>query len=150
MVHYVDAAPRSRTPWHLWLLGVLNLLWCGFGSFDFTMTHVQGDAWLRNAGMSEAQIALFNGMPVWATVGWAIGVFGGLIGSLLLLIRSRWAVTALLLSLIGGLVSQLPTLMSEEARAVLGPQTFMGAFIIGWAAFMTWYAWGQAKRGVLR
>lgn len=150
MVHYMDAAPRYRAPWHLWVLGGLNTLWCGFGSFDFTMTATQGEAWLRRAGMSEAQIALFNAMPVWATGAWAVGVFAGLVGSLLLLARSRLATPVLALSLLGGIVSQTPSLLSEQARAALGPQVFMGAFIIIWAALMTWYAWTQAKRGVLR
>jgi hypothetical protein len=31
-------APNIVTPWHLWLVGVLALLWNSFGAFDYVMT----------------------------------------------------------------------------------------------------------------
>lgn len=32
-----DASAR-KAPWHLWFVGVLSVLWNGFGCFDFTAT----------------------------------------------------------------------------------------------------------------
>ncbi|WP_292093733.1 hypothetical protein [Brevundimonas sp.] len=29
---------RMKTPWHLWLVGVLSLLWSSYGAFDFIQT----------------------------------------------------------------------------------------------------------------
>ncbi|WP_426041975.1 hypothetical protein [Brevundimonas sp. TWP2-3-4b1] len=56
---------RLRTPWHLWLVGVVALLWNGLGCLDYTMTQVQGDAWLANMDPTELQMAYFHGMPAW-------------------------------------------------------------------------------------
>ena len=39
-----------KTPWHLWLVGVLSLLWNGFGAFDFIQTTTRGEAYMRAAG----------------------------------------------------------------------------------------------------
>ena len=40
-------APATRTspPWHLWVVGVLSLLWNAFGATDFVMTMLNRDAW---------------------------------------------------------------------------------------------------------
>ena len=106
-----------RTPWHLWVVGVLSLLWNAFGAFDYTMSHTQGDAHFRKAGMTDAQIAAFHAIPPWMELFWAMGVWGAVIGSVLLLLRSRWAVPVLLASLVGAAVSLLhASLLAREPR----------------------------------
>ena len=42
-----------KTPWHLWLVAGLALLWNGFGAFDSFMSLTQGDPYLRSMGMTE-------------------------------------------------------------------------------------------------
>ena len=32
-------ADITRTPWHVWLVGVLSLLWNAYGGYDFIMTN---------------------------------------------------------------------------------------------------------------
>jgi hypothetical protein len=70
MTTFVDSRRGSRAPWHLWVVGVLTLLWNGFGVYDFTMSLTQGEPYLRSMGMSDAQITYFNGMPSWTWVAW--------------------------------------------------------------------------------
>ena len=95
-----------RTPTHLWIVGILSLLWNCFGSYDYLMTKTRNMDYL--AGMTppgvdtNSLLAYIDGMPLYAQFGWGLGVWMGLAGSLLLLLRSRWAVWALLLSFIGG------------------------------------------------
>ncbi len=36
-------APRTRTPVHLWIVGVLALLWKGMGAFDDLATQMRPD-----------------------------------------------------------------------------------------------------------
>ena len=36
-------ADGTKTPWHLWLVGVVSLLWNGFGGYDFIMSTTQGE-----------------------------------------------------------------------------------------------------------
>lgn len=88
-----------RTPAHLWIVGILAVLWNGFGCFDYLMTQTRNADYL--AMFTDAQRAYFESFPAWMEGAWAVGVWGGLLGSLLLLARSRWAVIAFALSLLG-------------------------------------------------
>ncbi len=88
-----------KTPWHLWVVGALSLLWNAFPVVDFTMTNMQSEAWLSQ--YNEAQRALVLGAPAWSNICWALGGFGSFLGSLLLLFRSRHALTAFLVSAVG-------------------------------------------------
>ncbi|WP_374471942.1 hypothetical protein [Phenylobacterium sp.] len=144
-------AARGSTPWHLWLVGALAILWNGYGAFDYTMTHLQGDAWLRAAGMTEAQISYFNAMPAWMTGVWAVGVWGGLLGAVLLLARRRLALPVFLISLAAFLLSLLYTYALSDGAAVMGQMAMtMNLVIFAGCVFFAWYAWAMTKRGLLR
>ena len=88
----------NKTPWHLWAVGLLTLLWNAIGCFNYLMTRLDK---LDTLGMSAEQIAYFQGFPVWANALWALGVWGAFFGSLLLLLRSRHAVTSFAIAIIG-------------------------------------------------
>jgi hypothetical protein len=94
-----------RTPRHLWVVGVVSLLWNAFGAFDFVSTITRGEAYLREMNFDQAMIDYFLAMPDWMYVPWTLGVWGAVIGSILLLLRNRFAVWAFALSLIGAVVS---------------------------------------------
>ncbi|NJM50491.1 MAG: hypothetical protein HC843_06045 [Sphingomonadales bacterium] len=87
-----------KTPWHLWAIGVVTLLWNGIGILSYMMTRLGK---LESLGMTAEHIAYFDSFPVWANSAWALGVWGAFFGSLLLLLRSRWAVISIVLSVIG-------------------------------------------------
>jgi hypothetical protein len=89
----------GKTPWHLWAIGIVSLLWNAMGGVDYTLTHLHNANWL--AGSTPEQLAWFDHFPVWATSCWAFGVWGAIAGSILLLMRSRHAVTAFGVSLAG-------------------------------------------------
>jgi hypothetical protein len=141
---------HGRTPAHLWIVGVLALIWSALGCFDYLMTVTANETYLSK--MPADQIAYMNALPGWLTAMWAIGVWGGLLGSLLLLMRSRYAVWAYGLSLIGAVVglgyqlfmTQQPASMKAGAMAV------MPWVIILICAFLLWYSWAAEKKGLLR
>ncbi len=143
------------TPVHLWIVGVLALLWNGFGAYDYLMTRMRNTDYL--AGMMpgtdpNAILAWIDAFPIWAQLGWGLGVWGGLIGAILLLMRSRWAVWAFAVSLLGavlGLGYQL--LMAPPPPGVDGAMArVMPAVIVIVAGFLFWYSRDQEKKGVLR
>lgn len=102
---------KLKTPAHLWLVGGMATLWNSFGAMDYTMTQLQNRTWFSFMGFDEAttdaMLELLGNAPVWADASWASGVWGGLLGSLLLLARSKWSVTAFALSIVGVLGSML-------------------------------------------
>ena len=139
-------APTARSaPWHLWLVGALSLLWNAFGAFDWTMSHLQGDAYFRTSGMGEAQIAAFHSYPTWMELFWAVGVWGAVIGSVSLLVRSRWALPALAGSLLGAVVNLLYSALLARPSHI--DATTVAIALV--AAFLAWYAWAMRRRGTL-
>ena len=140
-----------KTPWHLWLVGVVAVLFNAIGVFDFVMSMAQGPRYMASAGMTPAQIAHYQDMPIWMTADWAIGVFGALIGSVLILLRNKLAWPVLAVSLAAFLLSLLYTYMLTDGGKIMGPQmAITSAVIAGLLAFFIWYAWWMTRRGVLR
>ena len=70
-----------KTPWHLWAVGVLSLLWNGFGAFDFVQTVARGEAYMPEAGFGDEMISYYNALPSWMYAPWVLGVWGAVIGS---------------------------------------------------------------------
>ncbi|WP_156377028.1 MULTISPECIES: hypothetical protein [unclassified Brevundimonas] len=143
---------RAAVPWHLWAVGVLSLLWNGFGAYDFVMSLTQRETYWRASGMTDAMIAYYNAMPTWMYVPWVLGVWGAVAGSILLLMRSRFAVHAFALSLLGAAVSLLYGAVIDKAPAPppeLAMMAWMPYVITLIAAFLAWYAWTMRKQGVL-
>ncbi|HEY8571374.1 hypothetical protein [Phenylobacterium sp.] len=146
MTETIDEAPRSAVPRHFWIVAIVSLLWNAFGGVDYTMSHLQGEAWYRQMGMTETMIAGINAYPTWMHAVWAIGVWGSVAGSILLLVRSRWAFHAFALSSLGAIGS----LIYQAMNPVEGMGLVMPAVIVAIVLFFTWYAQWMTKRGVLR
>lgn len=139
---------RVRTPVHLWIVGVLALLWNVMGTFDYLATELKLDFYMSQ--FSEEQLAYFSGFPAWAVAGWAFGVWGALAGAVGLLLRRRWAVWAFAVSLAGLAVSSIYTLVVSSGVEVMGPSgAVFSAIIWAVAIFLLVYARAQAKRSVL-
>ena len=137
----------ARTPWHFWLVAAIAVLWNGFGGYDYTMSHLQGETYYRQMGMTEAQIGAMAAYPSWMHAVWAIGVWGSVLGTILLLVRSRWAFPAFAVSSLGAIGALAYTAMTP-ALASMG--LIMPAVIVVICLFFVWYARSMAKRGVLR
>ena len=91
-------------------------------------------------------------MPLYAQIGWGLGVWLGLLGSALLLLRNRWAVWAYAISFVGAVLSLgYQSALAPPLPGAEGPMyTVMPYVIIGVCAFLLWYAWTMEKKGVLR
>ena len=139
---------RAATPWYFWVVAVVGFLWNCVGGFDYTMSHFQGEAYLRSGGMGDAQIAYMAAYPVWMHAVWATGVWGAVAGSVLLLLRMRWAFHAFVLSTLGAGGSLAYTLLTPG-----GAKTMGGIFpvvIVVICLFFVWFSQTMTKRGVLR
>ena len=97
-------AYSGTTPKHLWVVGILSLLWNGFGAYDYLMSKIGGIEYFQSMGLDAEAFAWFEALPAWSLAAWAVGVWGSVAGSILLLLRSRHAVPAFLLSFVGALV----------------------------------------------
>ena len=140
-----------KTPWHLWLVGVIAVLFNAIGVFDFVMSMTQGAAYMASAGMTPDQIAHYQAMPGWMTVVWAVGVFAAFLASIFILLRKKLALPIFVLSLAAFLVSLLYTYVLTNGGAVMGQQmAIMSAVIAGLLVFFAGYSRFMGVRGVLR
>ena len=149
----MDDVQAAKAPIHLWIVGILSLIWNGFGCTDYLMTRMHNMEWLaQSGGDPQAMLDWVDGFPIWAQSGWALGVWMGLLGAVLLLLRSRWAVWSFGLSLVGailGLGYQI-TMAPPLAGADDMFSRVMPYVIILVAVALFLYARAQAAKGILR
>lgn len=138
-----------KTPWHLWVVGILAVLFNAGGIISYTATELRLDAVMSQ--FSDAERAYFYGFPAWAVGVWAIGVWCAFLGSVLILFRSKWAVVLIALSFIG-LVGTTYYEKTAEVPASLDTPGNMVFAIIIWAqlTFLLIYTWSMRGKGVLR
>ena len=146
----MQQAVSARAPAHLWIVGILSLLWNAFGCYDYLMTNLRNPAYL--AAFPADQLVYLDSLPSWLTAFWALGVWGGLAGALLLLARSRHAILAFAISVVGAVVglgyqmfvTEMPASMKE------GVMGLMPWAIIAIAVAQLWYSRNVGKQGLLR
>ena len=141
--------PTSRTPRHLWVIGIIALLWNAIGAFDYLMTQTKNAGYL--SGFPPEQLAFFFGLPAWVVAAWAIAVWGGVLGSVLLLLRRRLAVPVFAASLAGMVVTTFHNYVLSNALEIF-PDAFSKVFtvlicVITVALYL--YARAMRERGVL-
>jgi len=143
----------QKTPAHLWIVGILSLLWNSGGAYDYTMSQMRNEEYLAMAGIPVADmLAWIDSFPAWAHAAWALGVWGAIAGSVLLLMRSRHAKTAFALSLVGIFVSAFAQHVVVDMPAALqsaGANAFSAAIILIGVGLL-YYSKKQIESGVLR
>ena len=127
-----------HTHWSFWVIGVVAVLWHVLGGINFLMQLLPGMV----AQMPETVRAVVESRPLWATVAFAVAVFGGTIAALLLLLRQSIAVYFFVAALLGAIGTQVPLLIGRfPLETVAG-----GLLQIGFGALLVWYAkWAEGK-----
>lgn len=86
----------AKPHFSFWIFAAVGLLWNLMGCLNYIM-QANADA---VAQMPELYQAIIAARPAWATAAFAIAVFGGAVGCILLLLRRRVASAAFVVSLI--------------------------------------------------
>ena len=130
----------TKLPWHFWAVGILALVWNGFGATDYLMTQLENRGWFAFMGMDEATtdvaLAWIAAQPAWMSALWALGVWGGLAGALLLLVGAA-----------GSFVASLQQEVPPELEDFGGGAIMYVVIVL--AVFFTWYSWTMRNRGLL-
>jgi hypothetical protein len=136
-----------KTPIHLWIIGILSLLWNAGGGFDYSATQLQLESYMSN--FTPEQLEYFYGFPVWMDAAWAIAVWSGVLGSLCLLLRKSWATWLFGLAVAGLAVSTVYNLMSDGFSLMGEGAAIFTAIIWAIALFLFFYARAMQRKGVL-
>jgi hypothetical protein len=86
----------AKPHFSFWIFAAVGLLWNLMGCLNYIM---QANADVVGQ-MPELYQAIIAARPAWATAAFAIAVFGGAVGCILLLLRRRVAAAAFVVSLI--------------------------------------------------
>lgn len=99
MPTYSSLATATRAPVWLIVASLAGFAWNVFGAVQFLGSVTATEATLIAQGMTPEQAAVMTGYPAWMTLAFAAGVLGGLVGSLLILMRKAAARPVLAASL---------------------------------------------------
>jgi hypothetical protein len=139
---------RSKTPVHLWIVGVLALLWNGMGAFDYLATQLELDFYMSQ--FTQEQLEYFYSFPKLMTACWAFAIWGAVAGTIGLLLRKKWAVWAFVVACAGMVFTTIYNYGMTNGAEIMGSTGVIFSIVI-WiiALFLLWYSWSQAKKGVL-
>jgi len=108
-----------KPPTWFWVVSVIALLWNLMGVLAYL-----GEAFATPemlAAMPEEQRNMIEQRPAWATAAFAIAVWGGFVGSILLLHRRGLAHIVFVISLVGVVVQMMYNLIIAESTISYGP-----------------------------
>ena len=146
MSEWAMGEAKAKTPWHLWVVGVLSFLWNASGAWVI-MSAQSGAAMDMDAG----EIAYYAAQAPWFVALVDVVLISAILAAIALLLRSRRAVHLYALSIAGIVVtgaydSAVGTalLLHDQGWLILELVT------LGLAILQLVYALAMRKRGVLR
>jgi hypothetical protein len=143
-----QATTEVRTPWHLWVVGVLAFLWNAVGAFNYLMTQTENEGYMES--FTPEQLEFFYGFPTWLVAFWALAVWGGVLGTILLLLRKRWAAPVFLASFVCMTITAIRNYAFANGMEIMGAAGGIFSVVIFFVALGLWfYARAMAARGVL-
>ena len=140
----------TKTPLHLWIVGVVTVLWNAMGALDYLMVELKNEAWMSS--YSQAQVDFITNYPMWVVAAWAIAVWGGLAGSVLLLMRKRLATKVFLVSWGAMVLTTFYSYVLSNGMEAFGDAgTLIFSSVIFLVALgLVFYARAMERRAVLR
>lgn len=142
----MDGTTSAKTPWHLWVVGILSLLWNLGGAWTFIQA--QSGAPMD---MDATEIAYFAAQEPWMVALTDVAVVAPLLAAIVMLLRSRWAVhlyglsvAAIVVTNVYDVAAGTALMLNDRGWLILNCITF-GLAILQWL-----YAWAMRRRGVLR
>lgn len=134
--------------WSFWVIAIVSLIWNAMGAMNFFMQMRPETL----APFPESHRTVIENRPAWATISFAISVFGGVLGCLLLLLRKAAAYIVFIVSFIGVIATM------AHAFSVTGSPFQSGMFDlvltvispILLALFLIWYSKYAENNGWIR
>jgi hypothetical protein len=127
--------------WSFWIIIVVTLIFNVMGVINY-FVQMNADSL---ASFPEKYRPIIEGRPAWATAAFAIAVFGGSLGSLLLLLRKSAAIYVLIASLLGVLVTMMHIFGVAGLRSF---EIWIGVLMqLVVTAFLIWYSKLAERKG---
>jgi hypothetical protein len=144
-----EVTTRSKVPIWFWIIAAIGAAWNIFGIVQFMGAINPTAESLAAKGMTPDQVAVYLSIPLWMNASFAIGVFGGLIGSGLLALKSRFARPVFIASLVGYIALYIGDITHGVFAALGTQQVVILSTVVAIAAGLLWFAHFGQKRGYL-
>ena len=129
----------TKVPTWFWVVSILALVWNLLGLMAFFTTVNMSPETLTT--FPEAEQKIYRNTPIWATIAFAVAVFGGTLGSLGLVLRKNWAKPLLIASLIGVLLQNFHAFILANGLEVYGMErAVMPMIVILIGGLLIWLA----------
>jgi hypothetical protein len=146
----MNATSIDRVPGWFWAVAILGLAWNIFGVVQFLATAQGTIGSLMSSGLTQQQAELYLNLPIWMTSAFAIGVFGGALGSVLLLLRNKAAAPVFAISLAGYVVLYIGDI-TQGVFAVFGArQVIILTTVVLIASALLWLAQHIRRRSAMK
>lgn len=130
-------------------VAIVALLWNFLGCAAYLSDVTRDSA--DSTGVSAAERALHAAWPAWAVAGTALAVWFGAAGSLALVLRKRWALPVLVISLFGVVLQDVGFLMHADLVSQVGRAVWaMQGIVLTVAIALVILAYRALTRGWLR
>jgi hypothetical protein len=100
------------------MVGFLALVWNALGALDYVMTQTRNASYLSS--FSAEQLAYFETLPAWSVATWAVGVWGAVLGSILLIFRRQLALPAFAVSLLAAALTFVYNYALTDGLRIMG------------------------------
>jgi hypothetical protein len=131
-----------------WVIGVLALIWNALGVMAYLGQKLMTDE--MKAMIPADQLEIIENTPAWATAAFAVAVWFGLLGCIVLLMRKKIAKLLFIISLVGVLVQLVYNLFLTNVIEVFGNQSLIQPLVtVSVGLFLIWHAKKCADDGIL-
>jgi hypothetical protein len=140
------STPIRRSPWHLWAIAILTLLWNGSGAYTIMMAQAG-----RLLDVDANEAAYYAAQPLWFVVATDLALLVPLAAAVALLLRSRMAAWLFALSLIVFVVNNAYDVAAKTSLVLVDRGWLLSTTIIAVIAVLQLaYAWAMKTRAVLQ
>lgn len=142
-------SPVASRPLWRWAAALGGVAWNAYGVVQFAASVRSTPESLMAMGLDATQAMTMTSYPLWMTAAFAVGVFGGLGGSVLLALRRRHAVPVFAVSLLAYVALYVGDIIEGVFAAMGVSQVIVLTFVVLIAAGLLWAARLASARGLL-
>lgn len=129
-----------------WLVVILSFLWYAVGVFNYLAQAYMTDETLVSFP-DEVQLYYTN-LPAWVTAAFALAVFGGLLGSVGLFLRKKWASFLFLGSFFAIVAQQFHSFFVQDFIEITIEKAIMPLLVLIIALYMIYYSRKSETEGL--
>lgn len=130
-----------------WVICVLGLLWSIGGGYDYLMVVTENAEYMGK--IPAETLDYYNSFPNWLMWPWAIAIWGGVLGWLLMLLRKTLAVHVFLVALVGLVINMFYFGLTGGFPIMGLAGSAMMVVVLAISIFAVWFARRSRTNGTL-